>query len=121
MLYALVTFELEGETPVRSREVRPRYTRFAEMVGRDPLVPRRMRDHLSELAMLGVASVRERNEGRRGGTYHQYELDMDPGLTIEAMRETVEEVGVHRSVQDYLISADSVETADYSLPDSLTE
>ncbi|MFB6244460.1 MAG: orc1/cdc6 family replication initiation protein [Halobaculum sp.] len=121
VLYALVTFELEGETPVRSREVRPRYTRFAEMVGRDPLVPRRMRDHLSELAMLGVASVRERNEGRRGGTYHQYELDMDPGLTIEAMRETVEEVGVHRSVQDYLISADSVETADYSLPDSLTE
>lgn len=57
-----------------------------------------MRDHLSELAMLGIVSVTERNEGRRGGTYREYALDMDPKLILSAMESTVEIVGVHGSV-----------------------
>lgn len=100
VLYALVTLDLEGETPTRSRDIRPRYTRFCELADRDPLVPRRMRDHLSELAMLGISSVIERNEGRRGGTYREYALDMDPELLLGAMGDTVEVVGVHESVVD---------------------
>lgn len=102
VLYALLTLDLEGETPIRSRDVRPRYTRFAELGNRDPLVPRRMRDHLSELAMLGIISVTERNEGRRGGTYREYSLDMDVSLILSAMDDTVELVGVHDSVESYL-------------------
>jgi cell division control protein 6 len=102
VLYALVTLDLEGETPVRSRDVRPRYTRFAELANRDPLVPRRMRDHLSELAMLGIISVTERNEGRRGGTYREYALDLDPALVLSALEETVESVGIHDSVMDFV-------------------
>ena len=101
VLYALLTLDIEGETPIRSRDVRPRYTRFAELANRDPLVPRRMRDHLSELAMLGIISVTERNEGRRGGTYREYALDMDADLLLSAMDETVELVGVHESVSGY--------------------
>jgi cell division control protein 6 len=102
VLYALVTLDLEGDTPVRSRDVRPRYTRFAELANRDPLVPRRMRDHLSELAMLGIISVTERNEGRRGGTYREYALDLDPALVLSALEETVESVGIHDSVMDFV-------------------
>jgi cell division control protein 6 len=102
VLYALLTFDLEGEVPVRSRDIRPRYTRFTEMAGRDPLVPRRMRDHLSELAMLGIISVTERNEGRRGGTYREYAVDMDLNLLLDAMAETVDDVGIHTSVQEFL-------------------
>jgi cell division control protein 6 len=102
VLYALLTLDLEGEAPVRSRDVRPRYTRFAELANRDPLVPRRMRDHLSELAMLGIVSVTERNEGRRGGTYREYALDMDVELLLSAMAETVELVGVHDSIEEYV-------------------
>ncbi len=102
VLYALLTLDLEGETPVRSRDVRPRYTRFAELANRDPLVPRRMRDHLSELAMLGIVSVTERNEGRRGGTYREYALDMDVELLLSAMAETVELVGVHDSIEEHV-------------------
>jgi cell division control protein 6 len=108
VLYALLTLDLEGETPIRSRDVRPRYTRFAELGNRDPLVPRRMRDHLSELAMLGIISVTERNEGRRGGTYREYSLDMDVNLILSAMEDTVELVGVHDSVESYL-TGDQVE------------
>ncbi|RLM53837.1 AAA family ATPase [Halobellus sp. Atlit-31R] len=107
VLYALLTLDLDGEAPVRSRDVRPRYTRFAELANRDPLVPRRMRDHLSELAMLGIVSVSERNEGRRGGTYREYALDMDVELILSAMMETVELVGVHDSIASYVEDDDA--------------
>lgn len=100
VLYSLVTNEIEGETPIRSRDIRPRYTRFARLAERDPLVPRRMRDHLSELTMLGIVSVTERNEGRRGGTYREYELDLPVEQVLSALSETVELVGVHESVVD---------------------
>jgi cell division control protein 6 len=100
VLYALLTLDLEGSTPIRSRDVRPRYTRFADLANRDPLVPRRMRDHLSELAMLGIVSVTERNEGRRGGTYREYALDMDVDLVLSAMEDTVELVGIHDSIAE---------------------
>lgn len=100
VLYALVTLEQQGETPARSRDIRPRYTSFAEQVGTDPLVPRRMRDHLGELSMLGIVSSTERNEGRRGGTYRQYSLDMDIDMILSALSEIVEEVGIHTSVSE---------------------
>jgi cell division control protein 6 len=100
VLYALVTLEREGETPVRSRDIRPRYTNFAEQIGVDPLVPRRMRDHLGELSMLGIVSAVERNEGRRGGTYREYSVEMDIDMILTALEETVAEVGVHESIAD---------------------
>jgi cell division control protein 6 len=120
VLYALLTLDLEGEAPVRSRDVRPRYTRFAEMADRDPLVPRRMRDHLSELAMLGIVSVTERNEGRRGGTYREYAIDMDVDLLLDAIEDTVREVGVHQSVQRLLVDGED-EHADADLSDFAPE
>lgn len=98
VLYSLLTLYLQDETPVRSRDIRPRYTNFAQRAGRDPLVPRRMRDHLSELAMLGLVSVTERNEGRRGGTYREYTLSMDVDLILSALDEVVDEVGIHESI-----------------------
>lgn len=109
VLYALLTLTLEGMTPIRSRDLRPRYTLFCERAERDPLVPRRMRDHLSELAMLGITSMTERNEGRRGGTYREYALDLDPDLILQAMEDTVEVVGIHESVVDMVATDDSTE------------
>lgn len=110
VLYSLLTLHLQDETPVRSRDIRPRYTNFAQRAGRDPLVPRRMRDHLSELAMLGLVSVTERNEGRRGGTYREYTLSMNIDLILSALDEVVDEVGIHESVHSLVtddISRDS--------------
>ena len=113
VLYALLTLDLEDETPIRSRDIRPRYTRFADLANRDPLVPRRMRDHLSELTMLGIVSVTERNEGRRGGTYREYALDMDIDLVLSAMNDTVELVGIHDSITDLIDrNADSFDAID---------
>lgn len=100
VLYALLTLEQQDKTPVRSRDVQPRYTSFAEQVGTNPLVPRRMRDHLGELSMLGIVSAVERNEGRRGGTYREYSLDMDVNMILDALEETVSQVGIHQSVSE---------------------
>jgi cell division control protein 6 len=100
VLYAVLTLERQDKTPTRSRDIRPRYTSFAEQVGVDPLVPRRMRDHLGELSMLGIISAVERNEGRRGGTYREYSLDMDINMVLEALEETVSEVGIHESIEE---------------------
>lgn len=98
VVYAVVTLDQEGKTPARTRDIRPRYTNFAEKAGIDPLVPRRMRDHLGELSMLGIISAIERNEGRRGGTYREYSLEMDPEMILAALEKTVDDVGIHKSV-----------------------
>ena len=100
ILYALLTLHLEEETPVRTRNLRPRYTTICHAVGNDPLVPRRMRDHLGDLTMLGIADVTERNEGRRGGRYREYTLQTIPETVVDALDETIREVGVHQSLVD---------------------
>jgi cell division control protein 6 len=48
--------------------------------------------------MLGIVAAVERNEGRRGGTYREYSLNMDLDMLLDALGETVSEVGVHESV-----------------------
>ena len=99
ILYAVLTQHLEGDTPVRTRDIRPRYTRFIEDVGSDPLVPRRMRDHLGELTMLGIINATEQNDGRRGGSYREYALEMDVDIILEALEDTIRAVGVHESLE----------------------
>ena len=100
ILYALLTLHLEDETPIRTRNLRPRYTTICHAVGNEPLVPRRMRDHLGDLTMLGIADVTERNEGRRGGRYREYTLQTIPETVVDALDETIREVGVHQLLVD---------------------
>jgi cell division control protein 6 len=70
--------------------------------------------------MLGIVSVTERNEGRRGGTYREYALDMEVDLLLDAMAETVREVGIHQSVREFVVPED-LETVDADLGDFATE
>lgn len=102
VLYALVMLHEEGETPTRARTIQDRYEIVCERAAIDPLVPRRMRDHLNELAMLGIASRVERNKGEVGGRYYEYSLDTSPDLLLEALDETVDMVGVTEAIQKRL-------------------
>jgi cell division control protein 6 len=61
-----------------------------------------MRDHLGDLSMLGIVSAVERNEGRRGGTYREYSIDMDTTMILNALENTVAEGGIHESVVDMI-------------------
>ncbi|WP_408960622.1 hypothetical protein [Natrinema sp. 74] len=102
VLYALLMLHEEGETPIRARDVQDRYEIICGRAAVDPLVPRRMRDHLGELSMLGIASRTERNRGESGGRYYEYALDTNPDLLLEALDETVDMVGVTDAVQQRL-------------------
>lgn len=102
VLYALLMLHEEGDTPIRARDVQDRYETICGRAAVDPLVPRRMRDHLGELSMLGIASRTERNRGESGGRYYEYALDTNPDLLLEALDETVDMVGVTDAVQQRL-------------------
>ena len=102
VLYALMMLHEEGDTPARARTIQERYEVICDRAATDALVPRRMRDHLNELAMLGIASRVERNKGEVGGRYYEYALDTNPDLLIEALSETVDIVGVTDEVQQRL-------------------
>ncbi|TMT81507.1 AAA family ATPase [Haloterrigena sp. H1] len=102
VLYALLMLHEEGSTPIRARDVQDRYEIVCDRAAVDPLVPRRMRDHLGELAMLGIVSRTERNKGEAGGRYYEYELDTNPDLLLEALDKTVDMVGVTDAIQKRL-------------------
>jgi len=101
ILYALTTIEGEDNTPARSRDIRPRYEQLCAHVGTEPLTSRRMRDHLADLAMLGVISSVEKNEGMSGGKYREHALKQDLHLVLSALEETIEFAGVHESIRPY--------------------
>ncbi|APX98678.1 orc1/cdc6 family replication initiation protein [Natronorubrum daqingense] len=102
VLYALVMLHEEGETPTRARAIQDRYEIVCDRAAVEPLVPRRMRDHLGELSMLGIATREERNKGESGGRYYEYSLDTNPDLLLEALDETVDMVGVTDAIQKRL-------------------
>ncbi|ELZ16173.1 cell division control protein 6 [Haloterrigena salina JCM 13891] len=99
VLYALLMLHEERKTPIRARDIQDRYELVCDRAAIDPLVPRRMRDHLGELAMLGIASRIERNKGEAGGRYYEYSLDTNSDLLLEALEETVDMVGVTEAIQ----------------------
>ena len=84
-LVAALHLALEGDTPARVRELYPRYRTIAEQSSIDPLVRRRMHDHLADLAMLGILDRHSRNEGRAGGQYYEYEFNVDLELVCRVV------------------------------------
>ncbi|WP_327053755.1 orc1/cdc6 family replication initiation protein [Halomicrococcus gelatinilyticus] len=110
ILYALTSLEAEGATPARSRDIRPRYEQLCKHIGTEALTSRRMRDHLADLAMLGVISSTEKNEGMSGGKYRKHSLKQDLQLVVSALEETIELAGVHDSIRPYYQS-DAEESA----------
>lgn len=98
LLYAVATFEGADACPVRSRDLYRRYESLVEQSGNDALTIRWMHDHIDELDMLGLISVEKRNEGASGGQYKTVALNQDLDLVVDALSETVEEVGVHQNV-----------------------
>ena len=84
-LVAVLQLALEDETPTRVREVFPLYRRISEHSSVDPLVRRRMHDHLADLAMLGILDRRAKNEGRAGGQYYEYDFNVSLELAISVV------------------------------------
>lgn len=98
LLYALATFEAAEETPTRSRDLYERYERFVEQTGTDALTSRWMHDHLDELEMLGLVTIEKRNEGSTGGQYKTAGLNQNLESVLDALEETIADVGVHSTI-----------------------
>ncbi|MBX0324676.1 orc1/cdc6 family replication initiation protein [Halomicroarcula sp. F13] len=86
-LIATLSLAFEDQMPARVREIYPVYRSVADQSGTDPLVRRRMHDHLADLAMVGILQRTVRNEGRAGGQYHEYEFDVPLDLVCDVVRE----------------------------------
>ena len=87
-LHALALAEREGETPIRTKELYEFYGTVCAQHATDPLSARALRDHMSEIDLIGLATVDKKNVGRAGGKFKQYELDVKVERVIEAFAET---------------------------------
>jgi len=100
-LVATLELALAEDTPARVRDVYPRYQAIAEASQVDPLVRRRMHDHLADLAMLGILNRHARNQGRAGGQYYEYEFSVGLSTVCEVVTE-LEGIRISDRLETYL-------------------
>ncbi|MFC6836096.1 orc1/cdc6 family replication initiation protein [Halomarina ordinaria] len=91
VLEAVTHLNEHGRTPARSKEIQRAYERTARNWDRPPLTTlRSVQSHLGDLHMLGFLARYERNDGRDGGAYFEYDLnDIHPDAVVET-REAIE-------------------------------
>ncbi|HMB50911.1 orc1/cdc6 family replication initiation protein [Natronoarchaeum rubrum] len=87
-LHALAIAERRDETPIRTKDLYEFYGSICNQHATDPLSARALRDHMSEIDLIGLATVDKKNAGRAGGKYKQYELDVKVDRVVEAFAET---------------------------------
>lgn len=84
-LLAVTNLAIEAHTPVRAKKAYGMYERVCAENGVDPLSQRSVHDHLIDLAMLGFLTQYDRNHGRSGGQYYEYELDVGPAIVTSVL------------------------------------
>ncbi|GAB3022260.1 orc1/cdc6 family replication initiation protein [Natronobiforma cellulositropha] len=87
-LLAVVTSTVANpsQVPFQKQQLYEQYHDLAVATNRDPLGGRAFHNHLAELSMLGILDRTKRNEGRGGGIYYEYEID----VPIDASLSTLE-------------------------------
>lgn len=100
--YAVATLVAENNDAARFNDVYERYKSLAGRAGSRMLSERWVREHLQSLGMLGIVSIEEKNEGVSGGSYYLYGLNPNLELVVGALSETIEVVGIHESVREFI-------------------
>ncbi|WP_254810670.1 orc1/cdc6 family replication initiation protein [Natronosalvus amylolyticus] len=75
VLWALTLLAEQGDTPVRTRDIREPYEILCDREATDPVSDRAVREYLAELETLGIVSSTQVNRGKGGGKYKQHDLD----------------------------------------------
>ncbi|RQG95628.1 Cdc6/Cdc18 family protein [Natrarchaeobius oligotrophus] len=88
VLCALAYYQSLNKVPVRSRDLYEQYVKICDRLDADSVSERRVRDHLSDMNMLGLITVYEQNEGLAAGRYHEYELDIPLQAVLEVLLST---------------------------------
>lgn len=107
-LAALVSCEVQGKTPVRTKGVYSQYKRITDELDANRNAIRSVRTHLQDLDMMGIAEYTKRTTGARGGNHYIFELDTNVGITIEALshdsriEKAIDLVTENKSIEDYI-------------------
>jgi archaeal cell division control protein 6 len=109
VLLSLASHAAKDETPVRTRDLYARYNMITDQIDADAIVERRVRAHLSDLSMLGLVTVYERNEGLNAGRYHEYELSIPLNSVIDVLEEEPRFENVVTAVQQQARSNNKLE------------
>jgi len=76
-LRAIAIAEKDNKTPIRTKDLYPIYKSVARQEQSDPLSGRSVRDHLSDLDMIGMISSEKQNKGLNDGVFREHELDVN--------------------------------------------
>ncbi len=87
VLWALTILEEQGDTPVRTREIREPYEILCEKEGTDPVSDRAVREYLAELETLGITSSTQINRGKGGGKFKEHTLDQSASSVKAGLQE----------------------------------
>jgi len=74
-----------NETPARTDEIHKYYSKYAEAIGKEPLVQRRMRDRLQYLELNGILSMQKQTGGRMGGPRWESDLAIPFAETVDIL------------------------------------
>lgn len=86
-LMGLLSLSMDEKTPARTKQVYGEYKRMAKKINVDTIALRRVRDHLQDLSLAGIASSKTKTGGREGGARYVWELDVDIEMTVEVLDE----------------------------------
>ncbi|ELY96227.1 orc1/cdc6 family replication initiation protein [Natrialba hulunbeirensis JCM 10989] len=86
LLAVVASTVADPEAPLQKQTIYEQYQDLAKATDRDVLGGRAFHNHLAELSMLGILDRAKRNEGRAGGIYYEYEVD----VPLEAALSTLE-------------------------------
>ncbi|MDQ2052045.1 hypothetical protein RBH26_16330 [Natronolimnohabitans sp. A-GB9] len=89
VLWALCLLEERGETPARTREIRPPYEKLCDQRATDPVSDRAVREYLAELETLGIIHSDWRNQGKGGGKFKEHELNQSVSSVKAGLEELV--------------------------------
>jgi orc1/cdc6 family replication initiation protein len=88
VLEAIALLDTKDSLPARSKKIKSAYESVADAYGAASLTTlKSIQDYLSELQMLGFLIRHERNRGRSGGQFYEYELDLDSDIIFETREE----------------------------------
>lgn len=86
LLYALVLAERDQDTPIQTKSLYQYYKTVCERIDADAQSDRSVRDHLSELDMIGLIKSNKRNDGKAGGIYRTHQIDVPRDDLLEVFQ-----------------------------------
>ncbi|EMA43544.1 MULTISPECIES: Cdc6/Cdc18 family protein [Halococcus] len=99
VVYALAVLEERDHEEITSSMLYERYTDFTQIIGQDPVSERRARDYYGRLDELNILDSQVKHDSS-GGQYKVHSLNHSTTEILSALSDTVETIGVHKSVEE---------------------